>query len=128
MTAAAEDRPGFEGEGSYFECPLCDHLIKYLEPDQTPPQIAFDFAAREDEDPLQAAIRFRIEQVEAANEQLVLSHFETHHSIREFAVALGTARNALLDLQRDIQTVTLHVQHHAWASHLLEVTRRGLGG
>jgi hypothetical protein len=112
-----DTRPGWEGQGTYFECPLCTHVIKTLEPHETPPQIAFRFETREDEPLLAAALRFRMEQNMAANEALIWAHIETHHTLRDAVMALGAARTALL-------TIRAHTDNHDF----LQVIFDGLGG
>jgi hypothetical protein len=116
-----KDNPGFLGAGHYFNCPLCEHLIKVLEPAEVPPTLAFEFERRDDENPLQAAIRYRIEQATAANEQLIWAHIETHHTLRDAVMALGVARNAL----RNLREVT---SGWAEAEQIEEYVSRGLGG
>lgn len=94
MTMRNEDRPGWEGPGSYLECPLCPEVIRL--PDLA--EVAADDAALEAAPTIQAAIDQRMREHHAATEALVFAHFELTHTMREFAEALGTARNALQEI------------------------------
>lgn len=91
---------GFDGAGTYYVCPLDPaHIIKRTEP---APEALFNLQVevREGEDPLKALVRAQIERAIASDEALILMHLELQHSVKEIAVALGTARNSLIEIER----------------------------
>src|SRR5689334_3236762 len=82
----------------FFVCPLCGELIEALGPEETrqAPMPAVDTSA---DTPLQAHIRQRIEQNVAANEAVLELHMAINHTMKEALLALGEARNALMDIR-----------------------------
>ena len=79
---------------------------------------------------IQNVVDMRMAQHYAATDALVMAHFEVCHTIGEFAEALGTARNALEDIHRAVNTQGYwDTRDHAHATLLAvdEICHRGLG-
>lgn len=110
-----------------FVCPLCGEPIDALEPHETrnapapddwEPNLSVNYA--------QNAAQFAMAQNMAANEALIWAHFESYHSLREAVLALGVARNALMEIRpladdmRKYETST--------ANLIDDLVDRGLGG
>lgn len=117
--------PDWDGPGTYYVCPLNpDHLIKAIDVEDAV-QATLDLEVRVEpgEDPLKALVRAGIEKRAADDEASILMHVELHHSLKETLVALGTARNALLDIRGRTFTPKWGDQYA-----IEEVISRGLGG
>lgn len=92
--------PGFDGAGDYMVCPLpsCEHIIKMERP--TPGGVE-EIAPKPGEtftDAINRVVRHRVESHYRANEAVINAHFELEHTVVEFAVAYGQARNALAEI------------------------------
>jgi hypothetical protein len=98
------NRPGWDGEGTYLECPLCPHIMKMMPPEDTQavPIEPGLFEEREGESPMERHIRYAIQQNYIANDNLMWAHFEIHHTLQECVLVLGQARNALNDIHRAV--------------------------
>ena len=113
-----------------YVCPLNPaHIIEVVEPgNPLQAMFALEVTPREGEHPAQALRRAAVEAQVAADEAMLLMHLEVHHSIREVALALGTARNALKDIQQSILTdARYQAGVGQFADGTLEACTRGLG-
>lgn len=88
-----------------FICPLCGAPIEAMTPEQTvnaPAPKDWDYSERPGEtfgEAMQRGAEFRLAQNMEANEALIWAHFESHHSLKEAVLALGVARNALMEIR-----------------------------
>jgi hypothetical protein len=114
-----------------FVCPLCGAIIDSMEPHETknapaPEGWDFDWSSDDPQERLQRSLEFRLAQNMAANEAIIWAHFEGHHTLREAVLALGQARNALMDIRETLNTMTLAQPNLTDA--ISEAVERGLGG
>jgi len=82
-----------------FICPLCGEPIEAMTPEETvnaptPEGWEPDLSAH----PLANAAAFRHAQNTAANEALIQAHLLSNHTMEQALRALGTARNALMEI------------------------------
>ena len=107
-----------------YVCPICGDLIEALSPEETKnAPTPEDWEPNLSANPVHNALDFAAAQNMAANEALILSHYELSHSMRELAVALGAARSALQDIWAMVDQ-----RQSLPPSKIAKVIERGLGG
>ncbi len=82
-----------------FICPLCGEAIEAMDPTETKDAPSPEgWVPNLSLNPIQNAVNFAMAQNMAANEAIIWAHFESHHTLREAVLALGRARNALMEI------------------------------
>lgn len=106
-----------------FICPLCGDQIEALVPEDTRglPFTPFPSSG----DPLRDHVEARVRQNVEANEAVLEMHLGLNHTMPEALRALGTARNALMDIREAARGDDLK---HEIGPYLEEIVERGLGG
>lgn len=114
-----------------FLCPICGDHVPAFNADEIsiPPGTPMPSFASEEEFIAWAA-QAKLEALVKANEAVVLHHVQIRHTIADVLQALGTARNALMDIRAawdDPSTSESDVWD--WMSENLDqAIERGLGG
>ena len=108
-----------------FLCHICGETIAAFNPDEIPlPEVPVGLGGDEY---IAWAAQAKLEALTAANEQVILRHVQIWHKTSEILEALGTARNALMDV-REMAERAQSAETLVYASDLIEATQRGLGG
>lgn len=88
-----------------FVCPLCGEPIDAMEPHETAKAPAPEgWVPNLSVAPEVNAVNFAVAQNLAANEALIWSHISSMHTMREAVLALGQARNALMEIREVLRS------------------------
>lgn len=109
---------------AYFQCPICGGLIEAFEPHDLPAPKVEGPPPRTPEEGIERLANAKLEQLMLANEQIILNHVQTQHTIEQVLVVAGRARNALQDIGELLAASLSGPDRQA---RIVEAINRGLG-